>query len=403
MYGYSTSMFLINSFVYSSAPPVDTEFKITVDTTQAGSASDTFVLPLHSGTTSMTVYWGDGNSDVITAYNQAELTHVYASSGTYQISCDGSFAGIKFNNTGDKLKLSSIDNWGTNQFSNMQYSFYGCSNMVGTYSDNPDTSLVADMIGVFRNCTSFNSAIDFDGSSLLNASVMFLGATSMNSAIAITNTTLLENCTSMFSQMSVFNQPITLDTTSVINMSSMFSGSSVFDSTLTFSDTSNVLNFSSMFYFCFAYNKSVSFDTSSGTNMSKMFAYCYGFNQSVNFTTTNVLTMQEMFRNCTIFNQPLLFDTSSCSSFLVMFYLAPQFNQDLSTWNISSLTTATSMFLNSGFSTTNYDLLLPAWDAYGTSGVTFHAGTAQYNTGAPATARANMISRSWTITDGGAV
>ena len=108
MYGYSTSMFLINSFIYSSAPPVETEFKMTVDTTQAGSASDTFVLPLHSGTTSMTVSWGDGNSDVITAWNQAELTHVYASSGTYQISCDGSFAGLKQSGSSDKKKIVGL-------------------------------------------------------------------------------------------------------------------------------------------------------------------------------------------------------------------------------------------------------------------------------------------------------
>ena len=43
---------LINPYIYASA--VSTDFKITVDTTQAGSASDTFVLPLQSGTTSMT-------------------------------------------------------------------------------------------------------------------------------------------------------------------------------------------------------------------------------------------------------------------------------------------------------------------------------------------------------------
>ena len=58
---------------------------------------------------------------------------------------------------------------------------------------------------------------------------------------------------------------------------------------------------------------------------------------------------------------------------------------------------------NSGFSQTNYDLMLVAWDAFGTNNVPFHAGTAQYTApvSAPDTARTAMISRGWTITDGG--
>ena len=86
-----------------------------------------------------------------------------------------------------------------------------------------------------------------------------------------------------------------------------------------------------------------------------------------------------------------------------MFEDSINFNQDISSFDISSLTTAVDTLLSSGFSTANYDLLLPAWDDYGTSGVTFHAGNAQYAAGAPATAKANMQNRSWVITDGGQV
>ena len=245
---------IINPFIFGV--PVSTDFKITVDTTQAGSASDTFVLPLALGTTNMTVYWGDGNSDLITSHNQAELSHTYASSGTYQISCDGSFYGIKFEGAGDRLKLSSIDNWGTNQWGTMNSAFQDCRNLVGNYTDNPDTSLVTDMYNSFRDCRAFNSPLDID--------------------------------------------------------------------------TSNVTTFRNMFLFC------------------------------------------------------LVFD------------------QDISSWDISSLITANGIFLYAGFSTTNYDLLLPGWDAYGTSSVPFYT-MAKYSSGAPATARANMIARGWTITDGGPV
>jgi hypothetical protein len=274
-------MFLINPYTYITDSGAS-EFIFTVDTTKAGSASDTFILPLANGTTSMTVYWGDGNSDVITTYNQAELTHVYASSGTYQISLDGSFYGIRFGGSGDCRKLMTIDNWGTNQWKTMQSAFQLCLNMTGNYSDNPDTSLCVNFSAAFRDCQVFNSAL-------------------------------------------------TLDASVCTTMNSMFFGALLFNSFLTISNASSISDATNAFFYA------------------------------------------------------LLFD------------------QDVSAIDFSGLTVATSMFSNSSFSTTNYDLLLPVWDAYGTSSVTFHAGTAKYNTGAPATARANMISRSWTITDGGAV
>ena len=61
------------------------------DTTQAGSANDSVDLengnyPLSSaGSYNFKVYWGDGTSDIITTYNQAETLHQYASTG---INCD---------------------------------------------------------------------------------------------------------------------------------------------------------------------------------------------------------------------------------------------------------------------------------------------------------------------------
>ena len=84
-----------------------------------------------------------------------------------------------------------------------------------------------------------------------------------------------------------------------------------------------------------------------------------------------------------------------------MFRDASSFDQDISGFDITSLTNATGMLQNSSFSKTNYDLLLPAWDSYGTSSVSFHAGTAHYSAGAPTTAHDAMVVRGWTIIDGG--
>lgn len=328
MYGYGYGY--KNGLVVGAGGALDTTFKMTIDTTQGGSASDTFILPLRVGTVNMTVYWGDGNSDVITTYNQAELTHVYSLSGSYQITLDGDFTAVYFANGGDKLKLSSIDNWGGNQWSVFAFCFYGCSNMVANYTDTPDTNLCNTFQNQFRDCINFNGAVDFDASLVTSMSSMFQGCTSFNQSVD-------------------FNAPL------LGNASSIFQG-------------------------CTNFNSAVDFITSSSlTTMTRMFQQCTNFNSSVTISNTSGVT-----------------DMS------IMFYLCTNFDQDVSAFQINSLTNAASMFLLSGFTQTNYDLLLPAWDAYGTSNITFHAGTAQYGAGAPTTARANMLSRGWTITDGGA-
>ena len=494
---------LINPYIY--APTTASEFKMTIDTTETGGTTpaDTFMLRLAVGPTNFTIYWGDGNSDVITTYNQAELTHVYAAGGSYQISIDGSFYGLN-NGYADDGKMMSIDNWGTNVWGTCAGAFFYCDKLVANYSDTPDFSQVTNFSVMFQYCSLFNGSVDdwdtssaiymssmfwlasafnqpiafdtsnvidmssmfrqsafnqiinFDGSSLINATNMFISAPSMNSSVTITNSTLLENCSGMFSQMSSFNSAVTLTTTSVTNMSNMFAYSNAFNTEPRFnggtsnvttmssmfinnlvfnhvlgfiSDTSNVISMAGMFYNCYAFNQSVSgfntsnvtsmfamfqncsvfnqpvpFDTGNVTNMQAMFFSCQQLNQAINFNTVNVNTMYGMFINCSQLISATLSDTSNVTTMLNMFAGTGTFNQDISSWNITSLTTASGMFSgNNGFSTTNYDLLLPAWDAYGTSSVPFHAGTAQYSAGAPATAHANMISRSWTITDGGPV
>ena len=480
---------------------VSTDFKMTIKTDNAGtSADDSFYLKLANGTTNMTVDWGDGSSDLITAWNQSELTHQYASPGTYQLSLDGAFYGFNFQYS-DHLKVMSIDNWGNNAFGTMSRSFWGCSNLIGTYTDIPntsavisfyqtfayctvfnspvefdtssaitmngmfwlasafnqplafDTSKVTDMSGMFKSTTAFNQTINFDGSALITASAMFISAGGMNSPVTITNSTLLTNCSSMFGQMNLFNSDVTLDTTNVTTMASMFSFSSAFNGVLTFNGgTSNVTTMASMFYYASSFNQLVNFNTAEVTTMSNMFKGAASFNQSLSTFNTSKVTgtgMYSMFHNASSFNQPLAFDTSGITSMafmlantgmnssinfdtsavttmqsmfhnasslnvlptfndtsnvttmLNMFQGCVSFDQDISGFDITNLTTAGGMFTYSGWTITNYDLLLVAWNAYGTSDVPFHAGTAHYSAGGPTTARAAMVSRGWTITDGG--
>jgi hypothetical protein len=132
----------------------DGKFKITVDTTKAGSATDTFILPLESGTTySFTVEWGDGTSDVITAWNQADLTHVYGSTGVKQISISGSCPRVYFNNGGDKLKITSVDQWGDVGYSADQSNAFDRCNNLASIAEDWDAldAVITDGTNMFRS------------------------------------------------------------------------------------------------------------------------------------------------------------------------------------------------------------------------------------------------------------
>lgn len=138
---------------------VDTtaQFKITINT--ALGTGNSFQLPLPSGHTyNFVVYWGDGNFDTITAYNQAETLHSYSSGGVYQIAIEGKCGGWSFNNGGDKLKVISIDAFGNINPDNDGFvgGFYGCSRLA-TISEVIPYSNLTDFEWMFGYCSSLTS------------------------------------------------------------------------------------------------------------------------------------------------------------------------------------------------------------------------------------------------------
>ena len=363
----------------------DPLFKITIDTTKPGSTnSQSFELSFgYLSPVNFTVDWGDGTSDVITAYDQAELIHGYASSGTYQVSIDGSFNGIQFFNR-DSKKLMSLDNWGTNVFTTMYKAFDKCENMIANYTDTPNTKGVQDFSGMFDDCRMFNGAVEFDTSSAIDMFAMF------------------KNCF-------VFNQPVNFDTSNVTRMISMFNNNWVFNQSVTF-DTSKVTDTSFMFSSARKFNQPINWNAPLLTNTTSMFFSALEFNSPVTLTTSSLLfNLSSTFRKAPVFNSLVtISDTSGVGAMGRMFDEAFAFDQDISAFDPSSLEIigvggggAWFMMASIPWSTVNYDLLLVAWDAYGTSDCRFTAGSAKYSAGAPATARANMISRGWQIFDGG--
>ena len=119
---------------------MSTPFKIIVDTTKAGSGNTHFILPLDgSSTYNFDVDWGDGGA-VQTVTTNTSIDHtMLGGAGTYTISITenvvGGFPHIYFNDSGDKLKLMQISQWGTNKWLSLERAFRGCSNLTITATD----------------------------------------------------------------------------------------------------------------------------------------------------------------------------------------------------------------------------------------------------------------------------
>lgn len=389
---------------------INTAFTITIDTTKAGSASDTFILPTYGSGYDAYIDWGDGGVIENIAGEPGNVSHQYSESGTYQIKITGIFPTIYFNNSGDKLKLMSIDNWGEIVWNSMGYSFYGCSNMVGNYSDVPNLSSANSTFYMFGDCSLFDQSVSsFDTSSIIDMGYMFFGCSSFNQSVSSFDTSNVINMAYMFYGCSSFNQPVLFDTSKVTNMSFMFAQCFTFNQPLSGLTTSSVTDMRYMFMNCSSLNQSVSsFDTSNVTNMEGIFTFCSSFNQPVsNFNTSKVTSMRYMFGLCTSFNQSVSnFDTSNVTNMQYMFNTCYEFKQSLASFNMTKVTNAEDMCtggdINVSGTTTNYDATLVAWELQDlVNNLTIGFGTSKYSD-IGETARSAIISDdNWTIFDGG--
>jgi surface protein len=347
-------------------PPVNLDFVSTWDTTKAGSASDTVVLPLLSGGTySGTIDWGDGSTSVLSYANR---THTYASSGVKVITISGQIDGWRFNNAGDKAKITDISNWGTLNITTNS-AFFGCSNLDVSATDAPVIS-TTDLIGTFKSCTSLTEP-------------------DLNSW-DVSSVTLFGNY-----------------------QSGVFFGASNANPKIELWDVSSGTSFRDMFWFT-QFNRDISnwnISSATGLALSGMFAFT-PFNQPIqNWTLPPAVTSlgennQGMFHQNSSFNQPIgVWNTSSIIKMRQVFQNATSFDQDLSNWQIAQVTDFYSVMIGVTLSTANYDALLIAWDSQGAmsySGTVNFGGSKYTAGGAAEAARTSLISKWGGIIDGGA-
>jgi len=211
------------------------KFISTWQTENAGSATKTIVLPLEaSGTYNFTVEWGDGNTDEIKAYNQAEVTHVYASTGAYEVKIGGIINGFRFNDGGDKAKITDISQWGDLLIGNSGSYFYGCSSLNVSATDVLDTSSVTTFSNAFYNCSNLTTldVSNWDVSNVETFAFAFNGCYSLttldvsnwNTISVTTFAYLFQNCNHL-TTLDVSNW----DTSSVTNLSRAFRNCSSLD------------------------------------------------------------------------------------------------------------------------------------------------------------------------------
>ena len=176
---------------------------IVVDTTKAGSASNTFVLPIIKDTTeTVKIYWGDGtNSTGVNGNN----THVYAASGIYTVKIESRlFGGIYFNNLGDKAKITKIANFGQGVSRLNTGSFYGCSSLLSIDIGNI-VSNGADASNQYRGCTALTTVPLFNLSSVTDAFAMFYGCASLTT-VPLLNLSSVTDARYMFSGVTLTTQ-----------------------------------------------------------------------------------------------------------------------------------------------------------------------------------------------------
>ncbi len=304
------------------------------------------------------------NDGVFEAFNvSTSYTCHYNVAGTYQVAIIGEFPAIYFNNDGDRLKILSVDNWGSIHWKTMNRAFSGCSNLNSIATDSPNLSDVTDMSSMFSKAYSFNGNIStWDVSNVTNMSGMFENAISFNQPLNSWNVSSVTNMSWMFKRAESFNQDLSSwDVSNVTDMSYMFYEETSFNQDLNSWNVSNVIDMSEMFYGATSFNQPLnSWDVSNVTDMSWMFKRAESFNQDLSsWDVSNVTSMSEMFSGATAFNQDLSsWNVSNVTRMSSMFAFVKSFNQDLNSWDVSKVIDMSYMF--AGTSSFNQDL--SSWD-----------------------------------------
>jgi len=397
-----TKAYLGSTEVYPVATANPFEFRVTIP-----SNGYTLSLPYNGiGTYSGTIDFGDGSASVTNSF--ANRSHTYATAGDYNIKIVGECSRFQYQSHPDRLLVKEILSWGIYSFDVIN--FNGCKNLIGGANCldviNLNTTNLFQLFYDCENMVSIQFMEDWDVSNITLFFGMFYDNNLFNQNLTGWDTSSATDFSDLFRNAAIYNQPVnSFDVSNVTSLRQTFATSS-FNQSLSSWDVSNVATLQTTFYQS-DFNQPINnWDVSSVTNMFFTFAQC-PFNQPLNnWNTSIVTTMRRTFYLNTSFSYDVsAWDVSNVTRMDEMFRSATSFNHDLSAWDLSSCTNMTN-FMNgkspANFSAANCDAIFEACVNGGQSNVTLGMGTIKYSS-AGATDRATLISRGWTITDGGQV
>ena len=326
----------------------DTDFVFTVDTRKPGSSNTQFVIPTRGNGYNYTVDCNNDGVVEVTAQTES-YTCSYATPGVYTIRVGGVFPEFYLNNSGDKLKMISINQWGKNKWRSLSAAFYGAANMDVIATDTPDLSRAGSIFSVFRGNTSLRG----------------------ESANWGWNVSTIVNMGGAFADTRHFNQDI-----GSWNVSNVVFAGGLFNNAVAFNNGGS--------------DSIKNWNTGKMTAMNAMFQNAVKFNQPIgSWDVSKAELMSEMFNG------------------------TRAFNQSLANWRLDSLISTTGlpnspwsgaprMLDNSGLSMKNYDDTLISWNARSTNSPLI-LGAAGLKYCAADTSRANLIKATangghgWTI------
>ena len=370
------TFFLILLFPKMATAAATDDFVIQVKTDNSGISGNTqFVIPTNGSGYNYSV---DCNNDGSNEDKNitGNYTCNYPFAGTYTIRIkhdisDGSgFPRIDFSGgtgTNDRLKLVSLDQWGTSHWTSLRRAFWNAANMQTPATDSPNLTSVPtmDLSGMFYGaCIANPDTSNWDTTNVIDMSYMFsaYACFPIGNEVATPDTSgwITHNVTSMqemFAYQRIANPNTSgWNTAMVENMQAMFS-----DALLANPDTSN-------------------WDVGSVTNMKGVF-----FNaSSAEPNTSN-------------------WNTESVTDMSYLFYGASMANPDTSSWDVSQVDTMQNFLSGVTIPTADYESMLDGFNnQILKSGVDFHGGNSEYCSAQSQIARASMINTDlWNIDDGG--
>ncbi|MFZ1808858.1 MAG: BspA family leucine-rich repeat surface protein, partial [Cyclobacteriaceae bacterium] len=114
---------------------------------------ETITVPTFGSGYDYYVDWGDGNVD----YNiTGDASHSYTTAGTKTVKIYGDFPRIYFNDTGNKNKIRSVEQWGGVEWKSMENAFKGCAALTINATDAPDLSQTTSLSSMFKDARNTN-------------------------------------------------------------------------------------------------------------------------------------------------------------------------------------------------------------------------------------------------------